>query len=519
MLFAGKITSISKAAAVIAAAGLLSRILGVVRDRLLATRFGAGDALDVYYAAFRLPEFLFYLTSFGALSAVFLPVFVSLFKSEKPKENADAWDLMNNVINTLSLGLIVFGVLGFIFAPWIVALIVPGFSGEKLTTTIELTRWLLITPLLFGLSAVFGGALQALKKFWVFAFAPVLYNAGIICGAIFFAPFLGIKGVVFGVLAGASAHLLAQAIAVFRQGYCFRVRLNWQDKSLRKMFKLAWPRLFGLASGQLNFVVIAFYASSLSSGALAIFNFADNLQCLPLGLFALSFSIAAFTDLARNFSASDEKSFGEIFTKTSRKILFFVIPSSILMIVLRVPLVRLVLGAGKFDSVSINITAVVFAILCSTLIAQALIYLLARAFYARQNTMAPFIAAFCGLLATAISGFWLSRAFGVSGLAGSYSFGAIVNFIIIFVWLKLVMRKNWQAGLFAFILKNLFAALAMAAFVLYVSRWLEISTAAGLIDLVVRLGLAGLAGAAIFMVVCWLLKVEEAKAMWRRFLC
>src|SRR3989339_956563 len=191
-LLSKKASSVATAAVVIAIAGLLSRVLGIVRDRVLAGQFGAGNELDIYYAAFRIPDLLINLIALGALSAGFIPIFIGLIKKEDDPNspaNKEAWSFVSNIINIIGVILVFFGGILAVLSPWLVPLMTPGFSGEKLSMTITLTQILFLSPFILGISSILGGVLQSFRQFLAFSLAPVMYNIGIIIGAKFFVPY------------------------------------------------------------------------------------------------------------------------------------------------------------------------------------------------------------------------------------------------------------------------------------------------------------------------------------------
>ncbi|PIS40711.1 MAG: murein biosynthesis integral membrane protein MurJ, partial [Candidatus Kerfeldbacteria bacterium CG08_land_8_20_14_0_20_43_14] len=242
-------TTILGGAIVIGFTGVASRVLGLVRDRMLASTFGGGGNLDPYFAAFKLPDFVFNVLVLGALSSSFIPVFVSYLKrAEKdPNLKDEAWCVANSILNLLLIVLIALGVIFFIFANSLVSLIAPGFSGEKLQTTIHLSRIMLVAIIFFGASNIVSAILNSFKRFFAFALAPVLYNIGIIAGIIFFVPKWGIIGLAYGVVVGAFAHLAIQIPSVFKLGFRYMRILNWRHKGVREVGRLMLPRTFGLA--------------------------------------------------------------------------------------------------------------------------------------------------------------------------------------------------------------------------------------------------------------------------------
>ena len=508
-----KFTSITSAAVVIAAFGLVSRLLGVVRDRILAGQFGAGDTLDIYYAAFRVPDFIYNLVVLGTLSAGFIPVFVSLIRNEDSAafdENKASWGLVSNIINILALFLLVVSALLAVLAPWLVPWITPGFSGEKLHLTITLTRIMFLSPVLLGLSGVFSGVLQAHRRFVIFSLAPIMYNAGIIFGALFLTQKFGVHGLAFGVIIGAALHLLVQIPSVFKLGYVYRVMVDFKESNFIKIVKMTGPRILGLASAQFNLIVITILASTLVAGSLAIFNFANNLQSLAIGLIGVSFAVAAFPALSKSFADNNENDFRDTFVRTFKQIMFFVIPLSILFIILRMQIVRVVLGSGEFDWSATILTGNAFGVFCLSLFAQALLPLMARTFYARHNTLIPFVGAFVALAVNAVLSWLLIARYGVIGLAWGFTISSIVNFAVLFAWLKVKVKEITHDHLVKTLAKISLASILMAVVAQSVKTWIG-----GAVDMdrfwgvCLQGAVAGVVGLAVFTLVAYLLKTEE----------
>ncbi|MEK7159754.1 MAG: murein biosynthesis integral membrane protein MurJ [Patescibacteria group bacterium] len=508
-----KFNSLTSAAFVIAALGIISRLLGLVRDRILAGQFGAGDELDVYYAAFRLPDFIYNIVILGALSAGFIPIFVGLLRNEEGKkygDNEKAWDLLNNLLNIFALFLLIACLFLAVISPWLVPLITPGFASEKIQLTIKLTRLMFLSPVFLGLSGLFGGVLQSFKRFFLFSLAPVLYNVGIIIGALFLTKYFGIYGLALGVAFGAALHLLVQIPSVFRLGFVYKFIFNLKDIEFLKIIKMMVPRILGLASGQLNLIIVTFFASALAAGSLAIFNLSNNLQSFPIGIFGGSFALAVFPALAKSFSDNNEADFKDIFHKTFKQILFFVIPFSILLIILRAQIIRVVLGSGRFNWEDTVLTANSLGIFCFSLFAQSLLPLLARAFYARHDTMTPFITSFIGMLVNAVLSWIFVKQFGVLGLALGFSISMIVYFILLFVLLKIKVKGIGSDGILMALFKVSIASLVMGAIVQFMKTFM-----AGFVDMQTFSGIltqgavAAFAGVIAFTIVGYLLKTEE----------
>jgi len=433
-----KFESLTLAAMVIAFFSLLSRLLGVVRDKILANQFGAGNELDIYYAAFRVPDLIYNLLILGVLSAGFIPVFLSVFENEFDgpviRQGCEAWKLVSNVLNILGLSLLVLAIIFEIFAEPIVKIITPGFDAEKLRLTVLFTRIMMLSPIFLGLSAVLSSVLQATKRFLIFSLAPIMYNLGIIIGALLLVPIFGLKGLAFGVVVGAFLHLLIQIPVVVSLGFKYSFIFDKREKNFLKILKMTGPRILGLAAGQLNLLVITFFASLLPVGSLAIFNFANNLQSLPLGLFGVSFAVAAFPALSKSFNEKKSDDFRQIKQKTYRQIIFYVLPLTIWFYIFGAELIALTLGGGNFFADSQTLLAL--RIFCLSLPFQSLLPLLARSFYAAGNTWRPFWAAFIALIVNIVFAFWGSKYFGLNGLIASFGISSFVNFILLTFWQK-----------------------------------------------------------------------------------
>ncbi len=350
-LLTKKINSITIAATLVGLSSLLSRVLGFLRDRILAGQFGAGHDLDIYYAAFRIPDLMFNLLVLGALSAGFIPILTGLIKDsncgKKDNSNKEAWILSSNILNLLVITLFVISALGAIFAPYLMKVVTPGFSPENQMLTANVTRIMFLSPIFLGISSVLGGILQSFKRFFIYSLAPIMYNIGIILGALFLAPIWGVYGLAWGVVLGAFLHMGIQLPMAFKIGYRYRPIINLKSKYIRKIGIMMVPRTLTLGISQINLLVITIIASTLAGGSITVFNFANNLHFFPVGVFGISFAIAAFPSLSG--VAFNRPKLIANFSSTVRQILFFVVPSTVFLLTLRAQIVRVVLGAGKFD--------------------------------------------------------------------------------------------------------------------------------------------------------------------------
>lgn len=514
-LWHGSIDNIGLAAVVVGLSSFISRFLGVFRDHILAGQFGAGDELDIYYAAFRIPDLIFNLLVLGALSAGFIPVFVSLLENPDQKiAKKNAWRFANLVASSLVVILAVLSIIGIIFAPQLLRLLTPGFSPEKMAVTVQLSRLMFLSPLLLGVSGVVGGILQSFKSFFAYSLSPIFYNLGIIAGALFLAPRFGLVGLAWGVVIGAALHLLVQLPTLWHLGFHFQPLLDWRDAALRQIGRIMIPRTMGLAVSQLNLLVMTVLASSLVSGSLAIFNLANNLQSFPVGIFGLSFAIAAFPTISALVGQPDK--LRPSLTTTIRQTLFLVVPATIIILALRAQIIRVILGSGRFDWQDTILTMRTLSYFGLSIFAQSLTAILVRVFYAYKDSATPFWISLVAAVANIGLAWPWSRQFGVAGLALAFSVGNIINFVLL--WLALRRKgnilDNWAIGLGA--LKITIAAAVAWPIIFEVKKLI-----APLVNMNTFWGIAGqlvgaaIAGLLVYLVVCLLLRCPEAKQLWQ----
>ncbi len=396
---------------IIAVFSVLSRLLGVLRDRLLASHFGAGSVLDAYYAAFKIPDFIFNIFVLGALASAFIPVFISLRDKEG---EASAQKLAQIVFNLLVAFLTACAFLGIILAPWLMPLIAPGFDPERQALAISLTRIMLLSIIFFGASNVLGSVLQAKKRFLSYSIAPVLYNLGIIFGLYTFVSRFGPIGLAWGVVLGSVLHLLIQIPAARQAGFSWRPLFNWSERGVKQVLKLLGPRTIGLAASSLEQIITASFVSTLGVGSLAAFTLASNLHSFPINVFGVSLAVATFPLFSEAFSNNKNDDFISHFKHSVRRILFFVIPMSVLFLVLRAQIVRVVLGSGAFDWSDTIRTSQVLGFLALAMVADSLVPLVARAFYALSDTRTPALVA----VSSVVLNLFLLMIFARYGLGG-----------------------------------------------------------------------------------------------------
>lgn len=484
----------------------LSRFIGIIRERIFAHYFGAGDIMDAYVAAFRFPDLVYMLLVMGALSAGFIPVFAHVWEKSKKQ----SWELVSTVMNLLALVLVGVSIVMIIFAPALAELVAPGFGPEKMKLTTMLMRIMFISPIILGISSVVSGVLQTLKYFFIYALTPIFYNIGIIIGAAFIAPQIGPSGLAIGVLLGAFLHLVIQLPILWKTGFTWRPVMNLKSKHLREIVRLMVPRMLGLGATQINIIIMTTIASTIAAGSVAVFHFANNLQSFPIGIFGVSFAIAAFPTFVALINKGHVEKMVEHVNATTRQILFLIVPITVLFLLLRAQITRVILGTGQFDWTATIATGDALAFFALSLFAQSLIPLVNRAFYAVHNTKTPLYAGVVGIVINIIAALYLKDILGISGIALAFSVGAVVQFALLWVALRIELGSLHEHKILHSFYKISSAAVVMAVLVQFVKTWIGELIGTQTFGAVFTQGLvAGLIGLVVYGGILYILKSQE----------
>lgn len=375
----------------------LSNILGLLRDRFLAGTIPAGE-LDGYYAAFRLPDVLTNLIVIGAIAVAFLPLFTEI----RTKDEKQAWAAANAILNATILTLVIGSGLLIAFMPQLMPLVVPQFSSDELSETVRLARILSLTPIFFGVSYLLSGILNSYQRFAVYSLTPLVYNAAIITATIISGRYpveSRVELVVYGVVVGAALHMLVQVPLAMMLGWQWEPRAAIHHPAVKKIWSLMIPRMIGLFANQIATLVATAIASGWA-GAITYFNLANNIQTMPTVIFANSIATAVFPALSALAATREDDGFRTHLAQGIRWILFLLVPAAAGLILLRIQIVRIVLGTGFFDWEATQVTADVLGWFAISLLASGLVPLLARAFYARQDMKTPMTIALISALVT-----------------------------------------------------------------------------------------------------------------------
>jgi putative peptidoglycan lipid II flippase len=409
---------------------LVSRLLGWFRISVFAAVFGTGRELDAFYAAFRIPDLMFQLVAAGALASALIPMIASLVATG---ERERAWRVTSTVTNLMLLALLGLSIVFEITAPVIVPFITPGFSPADLAVTVELTRIMLVSPILLALGTVATSVLNAEDRFGAAAFAPIAYNLGIIGGAVLLAVPLGVHGLAIGVVAGSIGHIAIQLPPLLRTGFRYRPTIDVADPRARQTLLLLAPRAFGLGVTQVIFVVVTSVASTLGTGAITILNFAWTLVLIPIGVVGVPLGAVVFPSLARDHATGSSDAYVSLVTRATRLIVFVMVPLTGLAIVLRREVVTILFDYGRYDPQVTETIATTLSFFMLGLVAHAILPVLARAFYAREDTATPVAAAVLTVLVNSSLAVLLAGPFNLAGIATSFTVAAWIEALVLLV--------------------------------------------------------------------------------------
>jgi putative peptidoglycan lipid II flippase len=421
-----------RGSAILAFTALLSNLLGLLRDRLLAHSFGASRALDAYNAAFVVPNLLLNIFVAGALAAAFVPIFTELAnKNEKEKLS----EFVNSVLNSSLLIILITGLIVFAFAPQLSNFIVPGFDADSKALFIKLMRLLLLSPLIFAASNTFGNILVSEEKFFWYGISPVLYNIGIIGGIIFGVKQYGIYAVVAGVIAGAFLHLASRVIGTVNYFFRYRPKIKINEY-FKKYLRLMLPKMAGQPIEQIMFLGFTVIASTIGTGAITALNFANNFQTVPVAIIGVTFALTAFPALSKIAVQSSKKKFTDETIFTIKTIIFTTTPIAVFMYFFRRPIIAILLGGGMFDKTAIELTAISLGMFTPSIVTESINHLLARAFYALKDSLTPTLIALGWLIITLVAAYIFAMTKGIPGLALGFFLGSIFKILLHIILLR-----------------------------------------------------------------------------------
>ena len=509
---------------VIRAAGFImvmmvaSRILGYLRDVFIYAQFGQNRITDAYNAAFSIPDFLYMIIAGGALSSSFIPVFSSFIAKGQEE---DGWEVASVVVNVI-LALLAVGILiGYLFTPQLIFLLVPGFDPRTMALTVFLTRVMFIQVIFMALSGISQGILNSYKHFTTPAIGSVLYNLGIILVGVLFGktvdhfwPGYGIAAFSFGVVVGSAANFAVQIPSLLKIGLKYRFSFNIFHPGVIRLAKLTLPILIGLSVSQFNLFVNQNLASSLPGGIVAALRTGQRLMQLPVGVFAIAIAVAMFPTLTAHAARNEQEEFKRATSLGVRSVIFVTMPAAVGLAVLGVPIIRFMfeIHGGRFTHLATLATSYALTYYCIGLFSYSAIHVLSRVFYALQDTMTPVLAAVVAIVSNIVLSLLLIGPMAQGGIALAYSLAGILNMIALLYLLRrkigsldgrqmiLSFAKTLAASLLMGVTVYYTAQLSAVVFGLY-AKWAQL----------VQVALAAGVGIAVFYLLALVFRMEEAQ--------
>jgi putative peptidoglycan lipid II flippase len=446
--------TLARAGLIVSSAFLVSRVLGWIRLVVIADVVENAAELDAFFAAFRIPDLLFQLVAAGALSSAIIPVVAGLVSSDGPSR---AWRVVSTVANLMLIALLILAAFVFVFADRLVPLYTSGFDPATMALTIELTRIMVLSPIFLALGAVATSVLNAQGRFAAAAVAPIVYNLAIIGAAFLLAPAWGVVGIAVGVVAGSIAHVLVQVEPLRSVGFRYSPRIESHDPAARRALGLMVPRAVGLGATQITFVVVTALATTVGVGAVTAFTIAFTLLQIPIGVIGVPLGVVLLPSLSKGAAEGAHAEFVGLLTRAMRLLAFVMFPVAVIAAILREETVALLFGG--LEPSLIELTAATLLAFLVGLVAHSLIAVLARGFYARQDTLTPVAVAVGAVVVTITL---------ATVLVGSYGLPGIALAIAIAAWLEaaaliaLLRRREGPLGLAAIAWVGARTALASA---------------------------------------------------------
>jgi putative peptidoglycan lipid II flippase len=500
---------LARAGMVVTGALFVSRILGWIRVAVIAASLGIGRELDIYTAAFRIPDFIFQLVAAGALASAVIPTIAALVATG---EQARAWRVVSTIATLLMAVLALLAIVMFVAAPSLAPLIAPGFDEADLAQLVELTRILLISPIFLALSAVATSILNSAGRFSASVMAPIVYNLVIIAVAVTLVPTYGLAALAWGTVAGAVATLMVQLVPVFRGvGFHYTPAVDLHDREARRTLVLLGPRAIGLAGSQLTLLLLTILGSTLAPGAIGAFALAFTIFQIPLGTIAYPLGIVALPALSQRVAGGEIDEYVALVTRALRLLGFAMLPVACIAAGVALQVIDLVVDFGRVDDEGIALTAAAFLGFLAALPTEAAIIVLSRAFFAARNTWIPVSAALVSVAIAVGTAIILVDPLGILGLALGITAASWVEAALL-----LAAFRMRHAGFGLLRLGRAHAwylAAAIAAGLAADWTYDRVAAAVGadpaVVPAALALGVAGLAGIAVYVALAAVLRVPE----------
>ncbi|MDD2220808.1 MAG: murein biosynthesis integral membrane protein MurJ [Clostridia bacterium] len=519
---------------IVQAAGLLmltmviSRLLGYLRDVFIYDKFGQNRITDAYNAAFSVPDFIYMILVGGALSAAFIPVFSSYIAKNQEDEG---WQVVSIIFNWVAVLLFALVGIGYLFTPQLINILVPGFNAQASDMAVNLTRIMFLQVIFMSLSGISMGVLHSYKIFWAPAVGSVCYNLGIILGGLLLAapiekhfPGYGIAGFSVGVVVGAAINFLVQVPSLRKVGVRYHFSFNLRHPGVQKLMILMLPVLIGLSVTQINLFINQNLASNLPEGMVAALRTAQRIMQVPIGVFAIAIAVAVFPTLTGQYAKGEHEEFLRTTSLGLRAVIFITVPAAVGLAVMREPLIRFMFEfkGGAFLAENTAVTAQALLYYCIGLFAYGSVQLLARVFYALQDTKTPVIMGVVSIAVNIACSLLLIKSMAQGGLALAYSLAGIANLLLLLIMLRRKLGTIDGRRLLISFCKTLALSAFMGAiaFGIY-SGWEAVFGIGSKLLQTLELLIACTAAAASYFLIAPLLHMEEGelviKMLKRRF--
>ncbi len=514
---------IARSTVIVIVAFAAAKVVSLAQTFIIAEAFGISSAWDSFVTANSIPDLIFTLIAGGALAYAFIPIFGSFLAHG---DHDGAYHTASHVINTIFLTALVFSVIAFIAAPFIIGhLVAPGFTPDQQQQAGNLMRILLIGTLIFSVSGIVSGILQTHQHFLLPALAPIMYDLGILFGVIFLIRPFGVRGIAFGAVIGAAMHLIIQIPGLIRYRAHWYPELGWRDPNLWRVIRLMIPRAIGLGVFSFNFIVMYNIASRLGSGSVAALNWGWRLMQIPETLIGTAMGIVIFPTLAMLSELKDVDGKRSAMAGGLRFILIATIPSAIGLVLVGHPLISL-LQRGAFDADAVNLVYSTLALFTFGLIVHSMLEVVARSFYADKDTLTPLWAALGGAAINLIGSILLSGVLSVdathAGDQGNVAMLALANSLGVtfeVVTLLILLRRRWngieEATIGRAVVKTVVASVAMGVAIVIINfGWTKAGLAdRGFVWTIIQIGIEVGIGGLVFLAVAFLLRMEELQTI------
>ena len=510
--------AIARATVVIAVINLTSKLLGFIRDMVIAREFGATGATDAYLVAYTVPYVLMNILAI-ALATVVVPIF-SEYQSKGQRQ--EAWRLFATVTNLTALAFAVLSGIGMLGAPFLVKIIAPGLSPEVSQLTVELTRIMLPMLVFMGVSTLFNGLLNANNVFALPAFTIVLANSVVIISTLTLGKVMGIHGVALGTMLGMVLAAVVQVPKLYRIGFRPRFDFDWHNPGAKKVMAMMFPVALGVSVNQLYIIIDRMLASGLAEGSISALNYANKLILLPLGLFVMAIGTAFYPTLTRQAVDSSAGNMADTLRRAFRMVVLLSLPAGVGLFVLRYPIVKLLFERGAFDARATEMTAFALLFFSIGLVGQSVNVILTRGFYALHDTRTPVKLTVVTVLINLAFSLMLIGVLQHGGLALANSIAALANTAMLGWFLARKIKNLWNAQMFVFAFQVLLASGIMGVAVYYTNSCVQTAFAGfGSLGLAMQVAAAISAGIAVYGLAAAVLRIEETSlfiAYGRRFL-